>query len=134
MVRSLNPLLLVLTCLLPPHDAHAAYFRCHVPMLAELGKQAKDTFSFPVDPSLKEMQQKAMVAKFPFDSVTESSVKVKNTPIELWWNLREGSLPVHSSIQGTNSVSKTLNGVGAIDDLHVGLRRQPRCFQPSPKV
>lgn len=54
-----------------------------MPTLAELGKQAKDTFLFPVDPSPKEMRQKAMAARFPFDSVTESSVKLKNTPIEL---------------------------------------------------
>lgn len=92
-----------------------------MPTLAELGKQAKDTFSFPVDPSPKELRQKAMATRFPFDSVTESSIKPKNTPIELWWNLQEGSSPVRSPKWGTNSVPAFHKGVGAIDDPQVGL-------------
>lgn len=55
--------------------------------LAELGKQASDTFSFPVNPAAKELEQKALAARFPFDPVTKSAVKLKNTPIELHWNI-----------------------------------------------
>lgn len=87
------------------------------------------------------------MARFPFDSVTNSSIKLKNTPIEFQWNLRDASPShiLHSELQegsesgcspkrGTSEASVFLFGRDSLDDLHVGLHRQPRWFQPLPKL
>lgn len=73
-----------------------------------------------------------MAARFPFDSVTDSSVKLKNTPIELKWNLQEGSSRELSSKRGMVSDSKIQKDGN--DDLQVGFGRQSRWFRPPPKV
>lgn len=60
------------------------------------------------------------MAKFPFDMVTDSTVKLKNTPIELHWNLREGFSPVRSPKQGAKSAPTKQRIDGGRGALPVG--------------
>lgn len=90
------------------------FFPPRNPSLAELGKQTRDTYSFPVDPSPKDLEQKAMAARFSFDSVTGSTVKLKNMPIVLHWNIREGSSACRSPKRGSHSVSEIPIGFNSI--------------------
>jgi hypothetical protein len=96
-------------------------------------KRACNYYSFPVDPSPKDLKQKAMAVKFPFDYVSISSMKLKHTPIELSWKLREGSSPTLSPRQGFVSAHEKQRKPGE-PNLQVGLDCRPHWFRPLPKV
>lgn len=74
-----------------------------------------------------------MVAKFPFDSMSKSTAKLKHTPIELVWNLREGSPLAQSPEKRATSDLVKQRMVGETT-LQVGLDCRSHWFRPSPKM
>ena len=48
-------------------------------------------YSFPMNPSERELRQKSLAVRFPFEQVLNDRVKLKYAPIEFQWNIQEKS-------------------------------------------